>query len=90
MNNHVKRLSNLDLVVDNFIVDTESEPLNTPKYRPVMLVSTTVYVRAGLLLALIVLFLRSETTIRAGHAKSGTAEVQTPADLVLRPGIAPP
>ena len=30
MNNHVKRLSNLDLVVDNFIVDTKSEPLNTP------------------------------------------------------------
>jgi uncharacterized membrane protein len=56
-----------------------------------LLVSTTVYVRAGLLLALIVLFLRSETTVRAAHTTSGIAEVQTPADrLVLRPGMAPP
>ena len=56
-----------------------------------LLVSTTVYVRAGLLLALIVLFLRSETTIRAAHTTSGNAGVQAPADrVVLRPGMAPP
>jgi hypothetical protein len=56
-----------------------------------LLVSTTVYVRAGLLLALIVLFLRSEATIRAAHTTSGNAGVQARADrVVLRPGTAPP
>lgn len=30
VNNHVKRFSDLDLVVDNFIADADSEPSNTP------------------------------------------------------------